>query len=80
MSHVPRISDIRVAAASLLDDVEVLVIQLAAEKHPAGREIALVKTKLQEARMWAGAALARFPTGFVPSDQPGKPETFSREI
>jgi len=75
---VNAISTIRVDCITLLDKVESLLAELAKTRHPAGRELALTKTKLQEARMWAGMALSHFDTDFVPSDIPSDPESKSK--
>lgn len=75
---VEAISVIRADSVTLLEKVEELLADLGKSRHPAGREIALVKTKLQEARMWAGMGLSHFDTGFKPSDMPGQPESKSK--
>jgi hypothetical protein len=51
-----------------------------AQTEGAGRELALVLTKVEEARMWAGKGLSHFNTGFKDSDKAQRPETFSREV
>lgn len=38
-------------------DVDALIQRLQADFGPASRELSLVKTKLQEAKMWAGKEL-----------------------
>ena len=42
------------------------------------RELSIVRTKLQEARMWSGESLANFDTDFEPSDKPGEKKTVSK--
>lgn len=79
-AQVQAISDIRTECVPLLEKVEALLADLGKTRHPAGREIALVKTKLQEARMWAGMGLSHFDTGFKPSDMPGQPESKSKAV
>ncbi len=75
-STVVCIKELRVQLDKLIQDTDYLISSLPVEKKAAGREIALIKTKLQEARMlflqslllWAGQSLSHFDTGFVPSD------------
>lgn len=77
-SFVAAISEFRQRVVPLIEDVERILDYMAKNRHPAGRELALVRTKLQEARMWGGQALSHFDTGFKPSDQPDDPETHSK--
>lgn len=51
-----------------------------ANNEGCGREMALVLTKIEEARMWAGKGLQHFDTGSFPSDVANQPETFSKEV
>ena len=51
-----------------------------AQAEGAGREMALVQTKIEEARMWAGKGLSHFETGFKLSDIAGQEETFTKEL
>lgn len=76
MSPVDKISKLRQDAQVLIEYAESL--RSDEEMKPAGREVSLVITKLEEARMWGGKALSHFNTGFVPSDLPEKPETHSK--
>ncbi len=46
----------------------------------AGRELALVMTKLEEARMWAGKGLQHFNTGHKETDKAEQPESFTKEL
>lgn len=49
------IKSLRVSIDSTIQDAQKIAEQL--NRGPAGREIALAITKLQEAKMWAGQAL-----------------------
>lgn len=62
------IKDLRVQLDKLIKITDSIIPMLPEEKKAAGREVALVKTKLQEARMWAGQSLSHFDTGFTPTD------------
>jgi len=75
---VASISTIRSDSVLLLDKVQLLLDELCKAGRPAGREIAIVKTKLQEARMWAGMGLSHFNTDFEATDMPDKPESDSK--
>ena len=52
---IPAIKDIRVFIDG--DIKRVMSLLEATNRGPGARELALVKTKLEEAKMWAGKAL-----------------------
>ncbi len=59
------VKKLRVNIDESIQDVEAYL----AGKHPGAREAALVKTKLQEAKMWAGQILGELGSLLPPEFQ-----------
>lgn len=70
--HIEEASHIREELYRLIEYVDGVLSRQAhpSDERAAGREVSLVKTKLQEARMWAGMIKSHYDTGFVDSDKP----------
>ena len=72
MSHIDEATHIREELHTLIEYVNGVLNRESTsdDVQAAKREVSLVKTKLQEARMWAGMIKSHYDTDFVPSDVP----------